>query len=254
MTTTFRRLPRALGAAALTATLLGCSVAQSTTPTTTPGVPNAATEGSCPKTITLLVDTTTPAQTELNGKFDKTKSMIDTPTGLDRLETQVRALAGRAVDGGSALRLSVFTGSLATVTDVLVCPTLAVKYNNDKAKSGKVDHLADVVGDEAWAAVRDTVPAPGGKGSSVAGAWIAFGDDPPLAPQRRAVMVSDGRGPREDTAVDLSGYRSVGMYAVGRVAGRADTTRGTADLVDAWRTWLTHHHAEQLTVTSKEFQ
>lgn len=255
MTNPLRRVPGILGTTALCVTLAGCSLAQSTATTTgpTPGVPTAPT-ASCQAAVAKLVDSTVTAQSELNGKFDKTKSMIDSPEGIGRLESQVRALARQSVDQGSALRLSVFAGSVATVTDVLVCPTLAVKYNNKKARSTKAKHLADVVSDEAWAAVRDTTPAAGGEGSSIVGAWIAFADDPPLAPQRHAVMVSDGRGPREAAAADLSGYRSVALYAVGRVAGRAGTTGDTTDLVEAWRTWLGDHHAKKLTVTSQELQ
>ena len=211
---------------------------------------------SCPETITRLIDTTKTAGAEVNLAVDKTKSFVDSPDAQARLEAQVRAATVKAVDQGQALRVSVFTGSVATVRVAFACPVLAAKYNNPAAREKRTAHLRQVAGDQVWAAVRDTAPGAGGRGSSIVGGWAFLADSAPLAEKRHAVMLSDGRGKQEKIAVDLSGYASVSMFSVGRVAAGAADTKSTTALVERWRTWLTKHGAAAsgLTVTSGELQ
>lgn len=211
---------------------------------------------SCPDAVTRLIDATKTPGAETNLAIDKTKSFVDSPDAQARLEAQVRAATAKAVEEGQALRVSVFTGSVATVRVAFACPVLAAKYNNPAAREKRTVHLRQIAGDEVWAAVRDTAPGPGGRGSSIVGGWAFLAASAPLAEQRHAVMLSDGRGKQEKVAVDLSGYASVSMFSVGRVASSAADTKSTTALVDRWRQWLTKHGAAAagLTVTSGELQ
>ncbi|MFT4165441.1 MAG: hypothetical protein QM650_09385 [Microlunatus sp.] len=211
---------------------------------------------SCPDAVTRLIDTTKTPGAETNLAIDKTKSFVDSPDAQARLEAQVRAATAKAVEEGQALRVSVFTGSVATVRVAFACPVLAAEYNNPAAREKRTAHLQQVAGDAVWAAVRDTAPGPGGRGSSIVGGWAFLAASAPLAEQRHAVMLSDGRGKQEKVAVDLSGYTSVSMFSVGRVASSAADTQSTAALVDRWQQWLTKHGAAgaALTVTSGELQ
>lgn len=241
---------RGIAAAALGVLVASCSAQQAGDSQTRP------VGTSCPETITRLIDPSKTASAEVNLAVDKTKSFIDSPDAQARLEAQVRAATAKAVDQAQALRVSVFTGSVATVRVVFACPVLAAKYNNPAAREKRTAHLRQVAGDQVWAAVRDTAPGAGGRGSSIVGGWAFLAAAAPLAEQRHAVMLSDGRGKQEKVAVDLSGFTSVSMFSVGRVAASAADTKSTTALVNRWRTWLTKHGApaDGLTVTSGELQ
>ena len=216
----------------------------------------AAVGGSCPDVVARLIDSTKAPTAETNLAVDKTKSFIGSPAAQARLEAQVRAATAKAVDQAQALRVSVFTGSVATVRVVFACPVLAAKYNNPAAREKRTAYLRQVAGDQVWTAVRDAAPGAGGRGSSIVGGWAFLAGAAPLADQRHAVMLSDGRGKQEKVAVDLSGYATVGMFSIGRVASSAADTKSTVTLVGRWRQWLTKHGAPAggLTVTSGELQ
>jgi hypothetical protein len=252
MKDTFSPVKRAIIAAvAMPVLVAGCSLQSAAK---SPGSPPGGVAGSCPAAIVELVDATKTPSDEWDLSLDKSESAVGSPAGMTRAEAQVRAAVERAVDDEAALKISVFVGSVATVTDVVMCLTLAVKYNNTAAKPRKTAHLRQVASNAAWEAVRAAKPAPGGAGTSVVGGWAALAEATPLAEHRHAVMISDGRGPLEDITVDLSGFETTGMYAVGRVAREAATTAKTASLVERWRMWLTSHGAHGLTVTSGEFR
>ena len=227
----------------------GCSVQQSE-------AKSPISAGSCPEKVVQLIDSAkTPAE-ELDVMVDKSKSYVGSDAAVARMERQVQAAVSKAVDTGAALRVSVFVGSVATVDDVVVCPTMAAKFNNDSAKPSRVAYLKKVAVDEVLAAVRDAKPSKGGKGTSVVGGWAAMAAATPLADQRHAVMLSDGRGGQEDVPVKLRGFATVGMYSVGRTADGTADTESTEKLVTRWKKWLTSHGAAPggLTVTSGELQ
>jgi hypothetical protein len=232
--------------------LVGCSLQSAAK---SPGLPPGGAAGLCPAAITELVDVGKKPATEWDLSLDKSGSFVNSSGGISRAEAQVQAVVEKAVADGAALRIWVFAGSLATVKTVIVCSTMAVKHNNDAAKSSKADHLRQVASDAVWEAVRTASVAAGGKGTSVVGGWAAVAEADALAEHRHAVMISDGRGTLEEVAVDLSGFETVGMYSIGRVAKKSSDTQKTAALVERWRKWLTSHGAEHgLTVTSGEFQ
>lgn len=212
--------------------------------------------GSCPEKIADLIDPTKTAAEETSVTVDKTKSFVGSSAAQASLEAQVRAAVTKSVDQSAALRVSVFTGSVATVQVVAICPAMAAKYNNPAARERRMNYLRAVAAEQIWIAVRDTKPGPGGKGSSIVGGWAELTAAAPLAGRRHAVMLSDGRGPQDDIDVDLSGFATVGMFAVGRVATQSSDTEATARLVRRWQKWLTGHGATEsgLTVTSGEFR
>lgn len=242
---------RLLGAAAVTVTvsvmMTGCSGPAMTQP--------VGEAGSCPEAIARLVD---PGQAagEINASVDKTKSFFDGASADSSIAAQVKAIVAKAIDTKSALRVSVFTGSIATVLVAVECRSMAARFNNEKAAGRRTAHLKEVAAKAVLEAVVAATPRSGGQGSSVGGAWAALAESAPLAASRTALMLSDGRGPLDDLPVDLGGYDTVGMYNIERVQGRSGDTAAVFAATSRWTEWLIAHGAkrEGLTVTSGEYR
>jgi hypothetical protein len=208
----------------------------------------------CPAVLQELVDTRTPAGVEYDLAVDMSGSFIGSPPALERTRAQVAAVVQRAVDHGAALHVLSFTGSVATGVDAAACPTMRVRYHNEEARTSRTHHPKEIATDAIWAGVLARRPAPSKAGTSVVGGWQALSESQPLAGDRKAIMLSDGRGRPEDIPVDLSMFASVGMYSVGSVAANPSSTADTVALAERWRSWLAQHGAHQLTVSTQAYR
>ena len=206
----------------------------------------------CPGDLARLVDSAAVPTAETVLALDFSGSFISTDAARARMHAQVRSLVQQSVESSQALRILAFTRTASGAFTIVTCPSLAPRYNNEAARSRKVENLkrkaAAAVDVALDAAIRTQLKQRAGRGTSIVGGFLAIEESAPLVRAgipRDAVMFSDGQGLDEEVPVDLSAFRSVSLYGVGASVGESMGTQAADAAAKGWVHWLAEHGANR---------